>query len=161
MVSCYDLYSAYADVITRRTKKMARARMPKPIKTKSGRTILPAPLMEGETMRDRKREVKRWGEAFGRSALEELNTAHAVESAHEKHATRHSDGEVPWQIALGDYQILFRENNPRGKSGEGSWGIYLRDYNVRLATFAPNSAYLRTALTMMFDAIRALSESAR
>ncbi len=125
---------------------MAHTRIPKPIKTKSGRTILPIPLVEGETMAERKREVKRWGEAFGRSALSD---------------------EVRWQVALGDYQVLFRENNPRAKpqkyeSGkDGSWGIYLRVHNIQVATFADNSDHLRATLSWMFDAAHTSKETAR
>jgi len=39
------------------------AKMPEPIKTKSGRTILPAPRMESETVSPAKRR-KQWGTAF-------------------------------------------------------------------------------------------------
>lgn len=38
-------------------------------------------------------------------------------------------------------------------------GIYLRSYNVRLATFAPNSAALRERLTKLFDDAKAKDKS--
>lgn len=158
-------------------------RMPKPIKTKSGRTLLPVPRMEGETESPAKARRRR-GRAFvigGKVVVRDdmralklvgrpIDTAHATNMmarALPGHARQHSDGEVPGQIAVGDYEILFRENNPRAKprkyeaEGGGSWGIYLRDYNVRVATFADNSDHLREALSRMFDAAHALNESAK
>jgi len=77
------------------------------------------------------------------------------------HIKRHSDGETPWQYALGDYEVRFSDKTPRGteRRDGGSWGIYLRDYNVRVATFADNSAFLRGALSRMFDAAFALTNS--
>jgi hypothetical protein len=72
------------------------------------------------------------------------------------HVKRHSDGKTPWQFALADYEVRFSKKFPRGV---GSWGIYLRDYNVRVATFADNSAFLRDALKRMFDAAHALAKS--
>lgn len=66
---------------------------------------------------------------------------------------------MPGQIAVGDYQVRFSEKTARKGREEGSWGIYLRDYNVRLALFAENSASLRRALTKMFDAAHAAKKS--
>ena len=69
---------------------------------------------------------------------------------------RHSDGKVPWQLVLADYCVRFSK---KGREDSGTWGIYLRAYNVRLATFADNSAFLRDALARMFDAAHAQAES--
>lgn len=33
----------------------------------------------------------------------------------------------------------------------GEWGIFMRAYNVRLATFSPNSGHLRRALTRLLN----------
>lgn len=54
----------------------------------------------------------------------------------------------PWQRTVAAYEV---------RDG----GIYLRKFNVRLATFVPNSALLRDALARMFDAAHALVESER
>ena len=78
--------------------------------------------------------------------------------AGEHQVKRHSDGETPWQYAISDYEIRFRE---KGRGEAGIWGIYLRDFDVCVATFAPNSAFLRNALARMFDAAHALAESAK
>lgn len=76
---------------------------------------------------------------------------------------RHSDGETPWQYALGDYEVRFSDKTPRGteRRDGGSWGIYLRRYNVRVATFAADSAALRKALATMFNAAHTLVESSK
>ena len=52
----------------------------------------------------------------------------------------------PWQWQVADYVV--RDN-----------GIFLRAFNVRLATFAPNSAALQSALSRMFDAAHVIVES--
>ena len=115
------------------------------------RRVLTAPLMDGEV--SIAAEHKKWHDAFGAVVAGILAGKH--------HMKRHSDGETPWQFALADYRVLFSDKTPRGteRKDGGSWGIYLRDYNVRVATFAPNSAFLRNALSRMFDASHALSES--
>jgi hypothetical protein len=106
---------------------------------------------------------KRFGEAFGTAALAELNKAAEISKVLKGHyhPKRHSDGETPWQLALGGYEVRFSEKTPRGtpRRDGGSWGIYLRDWNVRVATFTADSAALRKALAQMFDAAHALSES--
>ena len=125
------------------------------------RKVLFAPRMDGEKPGDPARARKRWGQAFGETALSELNAAGRAALAGEHHMKRHSDGETPWQFALGDYVIRFSDKTPRGteRRDGGTYGIYLRDFNVRVATFAPNSAFLRNALSRMFDAAHALSLS--
>lgn len=59
----------------------------------------------------------------------------------------------PWQFQIAEYEL--RES----RKGNGQWGIYCRDYNVRLATFAPNSFALRDALARGFDAAHAKKQS--
>ena len=110
------------------------------------RRVLTAPLMDGEV--SIAAEHKKWHDAFGAVVADIL--------AGEHHKKRHSDGETPWQFALADYRVLFSDKTPRGteRKDGGSWGIYLRDYNVRVATFAPNSAFLRNALSRMFETER-------
>lgn len=59
--------------------------------------------------------------------------------------------ERPWQYTVADYDV---------RAGrDGKFGIYTRKYDVRLATFAPNSAALRNALARMFNAANALKQS--
>lgn len=59
--------------------------------------------------------------------------------------------ERPWQYTVADYEV---------RAGrDGRFGIYTRKYDVRLATFAPNSAALRNALARMFNAANALKQS--
>lgn len=54
----------------------------------------------------------------------------------------------PWQRTVAAYEV---------RDG----GIYLRKFNVKLATFVPNSALLRDALARMFDSAHAHVESER
>lgn len=55
--------------------------------------------------------------------------------------------QLPWQYQIADYVV---------RDG----GIYLRDFNVRVAKFARNSATLCSALDRMFTAAYALKQSA-
>ncbi len=96
------------------------AKMPKPIKTKSGRTILPAPLMEGETVADRRREVKRWAEAFAaarkKPTLAQRCRIHAEKMQGEGW---YVTANVLWAAANAleldmETHSRFSENNPRG-----------------------------------------------
>lgn len=59
---------------------------------------------------------------------------------------------VPWQFQIAEYEV--RES----RKGNGQWGIYLRAFNLRLATFSPNSFALRDALGRGFDAAHALKK---
>lgn len=126
-------------------------------KGKSGKRVLCAPRMASERASPTKLH-KRWGEAFGKSALSALGEAHEIAKILEGHyhPKRHSDGATPWQFVLGDYCVRFSK---KGRGDLGTWGIYLRAYNVRLATFSDNSAHMREALAKMFDAAHALAES--
>ena len=118
-------------------------------KGKSASSLRFAPPMEGEVIPPDARRAQ-WSGAF---KLAELNDA-AQRGTDPR--SRHSDGEVPWQLALADYEIRFSEKSR--DSRKGFWGIYLRDYNVCVATLADNSYALRNALTRMFDAARVLSK---
>jgi hypothetical protein len=110
----------------------------------------------------RKVKPNRLAQVFGTVALAELSNANEAAKILEGHYhPKRRDGKTPWQFALADYCVRFSEKTPRGtpRKDGGSWGIYLRNYNVRVATFADNSAFLREALTRMFDAAHALAES--